>query len=132
MSMTHKIDAEALRELVGRLAGELAGNEDAIEHVNDVLVEHGFMIRGLYGVVDSRRPPYVRVGLNGTAMRRQGSGYYREWGAWGVGDVFVDGRHVASVPDGAKNYCRGVFHGLDLIPISREEYLKDGGEPREG
>lgn len=102
--------------------------------------------------MDPIRPPYVTVGPGGTAMERTRGGYWREWGAWGVQDGFVDGKHVviggyfiederdSYFWDEAKGdwrfYNEEIKHwekdshcmGVELIPITREEFVGDGGD----
>jgi len=65
-------------------------------------------------------PAYVW--LNTIVLRRTGSEYYRDGGQWGIDVKQKDGKLYAS--------CSGHkrIHHVELIPATKEEYIKSNGE----
>lgn len=125
-------DSLALPDLLQWLKGEVVELEEALANEGpDAIADEAADVANFAAMIAAKalslparteiRPPYVR--LVNTAMRRKRDGYYRDFGEWGVGDEFIDGRHVAIARGDAER-----FHGQILVPISKEEYLAGGAE----
>ena len=63
-------------------------------------------------------PEYVS--LNGVQMRLTGKGYWRDAGLWGVNCKTKNGRLLSS----PLKQWNDRLHGVELIPISEEEWRK--------
>lgn len=128
-------DSLALPDLLQWFKGEVTELEEALANEGpEAIADEAADVANFAAMIAVRalslpprteiRPPYVRLG--NTAMRRTRNGYYRNFGEWGINDGFIDGRHVAIVNPAHPD--TGHFHGMPLVPISREEYLRDGAE----
>lgn len=90
------------------------------ETINHRCPSCGASIQIVASVAVSDWPKYVRI--NATTMRRVDSGYWRDNGAWGCDAEWVDGKLVAT-----SNSIKDI-NGIELIPITREEWARENGE----
>lgn len=79
-------------------------------------------------------PLYVRLGQNGSALRRIGSAdtatkpiYYRDAGHWDVGALFVGTERTLIAWEPDKNSLTHHLQGTELVEITEAEWRLDNG-----